>query len=125
MPGVNLASIAETTEGTNAFSYPQLGNTDFSDDVTAVVDWFGPVNFFETDGQFEAFGITPVFGKTSSATSAESLYLGKLITEIPAVAAQANPESYISSGAPLTAMSPPSKPSTLLRSSSKRLAKTR
>jgi len=66
----------------------------------AVVDWFGPVNFLEMDAQFEASGITPAFGKTSSATSAESAYLGKLITEIPAVAVQANPESYISSDDP-------------------------
>jgi len=98
--GGNLASVAGTAGGTDTLYDPRLGNTDVSDDVTAVVDWFGPVNFLEMDAQFEASGITPAFGKTSSATSAESVYLGKLITEIPAVVAQANPESYISSDDP-------------------------
>jgi len=98
--GGNLASVAGTTGGTNALYDPALGNLDVSDRVTAVVDWFGPVNFLLMDEQFEASGISPAFGKTSVATSAESVYLGRLITEIPEVAAQANPETYISSDDP-------------------------
>lgn len=98
--GGNLAAIAGTTGGTNILYDTKSGNSEVSDVVAAVVDWFGPINFLEMDAQFEASGITPAFGKTSSATSAESVYLGKLITEIPEIVAQANPETYITSDDP-------------------------
>lgn len=94
--GGNLASIAGTTGGTEDLYDPALGFADVSDRVNVVIDWFGPVNFLLMDAQFEASGITPLFGKTSVATSAESMYLGNLITDIPETVAKANPATYIS-----------------------------
>jgi acetyl esterase/lipase len=40
--GGNLASLAGTTGGTNNCYDTALGNANVSDNVTAVVDWFGP-----------------------------------------------------------------------------------
>lgn len=98
--GGNLASIAGTTGGTNDLYDTSLGYSDVSDDVNAVVDWFGPINFLEMDSQFQASGITPKFGKTSSETSPESAYIGKLITEAKDIVAKANPETYITKDDP-------------------------
>ena len=93
--GGNLASIAGTTGGTDDLYDQNLGYTDISDDVTAVIDWFGPINFLTMDEQFEASGVARSTGATSTATSPESAYLGSLITDVPDLVAQANPETYI------------------------------
>lgn len=99
--GGNLASIAGTTGGTDVLYDVSLGYAQVSDKVTAVVDWFGPLSFLEMDSQFEASGITPAMGKTSSATSPETQYIGKLITEVPDLVAKANPATYISADDPV------------------------
>lgn len=98
--GGNLASIAGTTGGTNDLYDASLGYENVSDKVTAVVDWFGPINFLQMDEQFEASGIQPRFGKTSSESSPESAYIGKLITEASETVAKANPETYITKDDP-------------------------
>ncbi|SKB36491.1 Acetyl esterase/lipase [Acetoanaerobium noterae] len=98
--GGNLASIAGTTGGTDELYDPSLGYENISDDVTAVVDWFGPINFLEMDSQFEESGITPKFGKTSSDSSPESAYIGNLITNAKDIVAKSNPETYISKDDP-------------------------
>lgn len=68
--------------------------------MTAVVDWFGPLSFLEMDEQFAKSGITPLMGKTSSANSAESKYIGKLLTDAPDLVAKANPNTYITKDDP-------------------------
>ncbi|ANY70979.1 alpha/beta hydrolase [Paenibacillus sp. BIHB 4019] len=98
--GGNLASLAGTTSGTNELYDDSLGYPDVSDKLTAVVDWFGPINFLKFDEQFDESGITPMMGQTSSANSAESKYIGQLITEAPDLVAAANPETYITADDP-------------------------
>jgi len=98
--GGNLAAIAGTTGGTDELYDPLLGMTDVSDKITAVVDWFGPLDFLKMDEQFEASGINPAFGKTSAATSPESAYIGQLITEVPEKTALADPSHYVSADDP-------------------------
>lgn len=98
--GGNLASIAGTTGGTDTLYDPSLGYANISDDVIAVVDWFGPIDFLKMDEQFEASGVARSTGTTSTASSPESAYLGSLITDVPNLVAQANPETYITEDDP-------------------------
>jgi len=56
--GGNLAALADnTTDGTNNCYDTSLGNANVSDNVTAVVDWYGPINFCVMDKQFKESGI--------------------------------------------------------------------
>ena len=100
--GGNLVSLAGTTGGTNDLYDTSLGNADVSDDVTAVVDWFGPIYFSRMDDQFAALGSSPAMGATNSANSPESAYLGKTIgtDEAEPLVKQASPETYITSDDP-------------------------
>ena len=98
--GGNLAAIAGTTSGTDELYDPALGMTEVSDQLTAVVDWFGPLDFLKMDEQFKASGTTPAFGTTSAASSPESAYIGQLITEVPEKTALADPSHYISADDP-------------------------
>ena len=100
--GGNLVSLAGTTAGTNELYDTSLGNADVSDDVAAVVDWFGPINFPTMDAEFTALGTTGVMGSTSAASSPESAYIGKTIgtTEAEPIVKQASPATYISSDDP-------------------------
>jgi len=93
--GGNLASMVGTTASVDSLNGENTENLEYSSEVQAVVDWFGPLDFLMMDEQFEASGITPVFGKTSSETSPESQYIGQLITNDPELTQSANPNTYI------------------------------
>ncbi|MBN1260318.1 MAG: alpha/beta hydrolase [Anaerolineae bacterium] len=93
--GGNLAAMVGTTSNVNSLNDDNLENLQYSSAVQAVVDWFGPLDFLAMDAQFEASGITPAMGATSSAMSLESQYIGQLITEDPELTQQANPRMYI------------------------------
>ncbi len=94
--GGNLSALVVTTGEEKELQDDSLGNSDQSDKVQAVVDWFGPIYFSKMDSEFSALGITPV-GKTSTSTSPESEYLGKTVgsKEAEALVIKASPQSYI------------------------------
>lgn len=96
--GGNLASLAGTSGNVKELEDLTLGNTDFSSNVQAVVDWFGPINFLEMDKQFIESGK----GKANhnEVNSPESKVLGKALSEIPEIVVKANPETYISKDTP-------------------------
>jgi len=94
--GGNLASMVGTTSAVDTLNGDNTENLEYSTEVQAVVDWFGPLDFLKMDEQFEESGITPVFGKTSSESSPESSYIGELITNNPELTQSANPSTYIS-----------------------------
>jgi len=101
--GGNLASLAGTTGGTNTCYDASLGNENVSDKVTAVVDWFGPINFYVMDEQNQASGIyEKVEGVLTHSTedSFSSRYLGQNISQIPDLCKQADPTSYLTSDCP-------------------------
>lgn len=98
--GGNLATLAGTSSDDSYLNGDNTENMEYSSSVNAVVDWFGPMNFLLMDEQFEAEGITPKFGKTSSDTSPESKYIGGNITENVEQTEKANPENYITSDDP-------------------------
>lgn len=96
--GGNLVSLAGTSGGVEALSDPALGNAGVSDEVQAVVDWFGPINFATMDEQFTASGTGPA--NHNAADSPESKVLGGALETVPAEVKAANPETYISAEDP-------------------------
>jgi len=91
--GGNLAAMLGVTGQTPEFDDPTLGNLDFSSEVQAVVDWFGPVDFLTMDQQLDQNGFGP--GDHSESSSPESRYMGAPIQEIPEKVKLANPTTYI------------------------------
>jgi acetyl esterase/lipase len=100
--GGNLVSLAGTTGGTNELYDASLGNEDVSDDVLAVVDWFGPIHFSTMDAEFAALNTSGVMGATNAPSSPESAYLGETIgtEEAEPLVQQASPQTYISADDP-------------------------
>lgn len=98
--GGHLAAMMGVTSHLNVFDNPQLGNSDQSSSVQAVVDWFGPINFLTMDSEFEELDVEPKYGKTCGPQSPESQYIGRCITEVPDMVAKSNPETYIDASNP-------------------------
>jgi acetyl esterase/lipase len=100
--GGNLVSLAGTTAGTADLYDASLGFEGVSDDVTAVVDWFGPIWFSTMDAEFAALQLTPAMGSTSSSGSPESAYLGQTVgtAEAEPLVAQASPQTYVTADDP-------------------------
>jgi acetyl esterase/lipase len=100
--GGNLVSLAGTTAGTNDLYDVSLGNETISDDVLAVVDWFGPIYFSTMDAEFTALGSSGIMGATNSSSSPESAYLGETIGSAQAetLVKQASPQTYITKDDP-------------------------
>ena len=101
--GGNLAALAGTTGGTNNCYDISLGNTNVSDNVTAVVDWYGPINFCVMDKQFKESSIREkVQGVQIYNTEGSfiSKYLGQNISKVPELCKQADPTTYITSECP-------------------------
>ena len=101
--GGNLAALAGTTGGTNKCYDTSLGNANVSDNVTAVVDWYGPTNFCVIDKQFKESGIreqiqgVQIYGTEGSFLSK---YLGQNISTVPDLCKQSDPTTYITSKCP-------------------------
>jgi acetyl esterase/lipase len=101
--GRNLASLAGTTGGTNNCYDTSLGNANVLDNVTAVVDWFGPTNFCVMNKQFTESGIREqVEGVQIYNTKYffPSQYLGQNISKVPYLCKQADSTTYITSKCP-------------------------
>src|SRR5208337_4652143 len=101
--GGNLAALAGTTGGTNYCYDMSLGNANVSDNVTAVVDWFGPTNFCVMDKQFKESGIREKIQAVqiyNTDGSFLSRYLGQNISKVPDLCKQADPTTYITSKCP-------------------------
>jgi len=97
--GGNLAAMLGTTGQTREFDNPALGNIDQSSSVQAVVDWFGPVDFYEMDAQLAASGFSREEFH-SGEQSPETRYLGATVREVPELAQKANPATYIHPNVP-------------------------
>lgn len=106
--GGHLAALAGTT-GEGILEDFELGFADFSSDVKAVVDGYGPTDFLQMD----AYSNTEVAAsddpesnrlgrpKNHEATdSPESQLLGAPILSVPHLVREANPITYIKTGLP-------------------------
>lgn len=91
--GGTLSALVGATADVPELSDPSLGNEDQSERVQAVVDWCGPMNLLTMDEQYRESGVKGF--PTNIPTSYGSKYLGRLVTEVPELAKQADPETYI------------------------------
>jgi acetyl esterase/lipase len=96
--GGHLAAMIGTSSGIKDLEDFSQGNKEFSSEVQAVVDWFGPINFNTMDAQFKISNK----GKTDhdNSDSPESLYIGKKITEAHDLVKKTNPATYITKNDP-------------------------
>ena len=94
--GGNLAAMIGVTGKTRDFDNPLLGNIEFSSEVQAAIDWFGPMDFLSMDDQLIANGFG--HGDRNEQNSPETRYLGRPIKEIPEKVKLANPATDIHPG---------------------------
>ena len=99
--GGYLSNMLGISAGIPALEDLSLGNPDQPCNVQAVVAWYAPANFLKMDDHLAASGLLALPGfRHNEANSPESLLMGQQITEIPEKVKEANPETYIRSGAP-------------------------
>jgi acetyl esterase/lipase len=97
--GAHLSALVGTSTGVPALEDLSMGSPEFSSQVTAVVDWYGPTeNFLRMDEELRESGLG--IPDHSMAHSPESHLLGRPITEIPDQVVFASPMTYITSKAP-------------------------
>lgn len=99
--GGHLVAVLGTSGGVAALEGSAIGNAAYSSRVRAVADWFGPTDFSQMDAQLAAVGCHPpgtiVYGLPNSQTSE---LLGAPIGTVPALVAQANPITHVTSDDP-------------------------
>ena len=95
--GGNLAAMLGSTANKKNFYNKKLGNQEVSDQVQAVVNWYGPIYFADMDAQFRALNIDGAY-KVNTKDSPESRYLGALVGSKKAApkVKVASPQSHIS-----------------------------
>jgi acetyl esterase/lipase len=92
--GGNLAALAGTAGDSDALRGPDPANADQPDTVQAVVDWFGPISFLQTDDDFRKAG----FDRPSALDHRSFLseYLGAPLDEVPGKVEASDPITYLS-----------------------------
>ena len=91
--GANFAAMICLTDRVAELEDLSLGNPEYSCNVQAAVDWFGPTDFLKMDAQLEENGFGP--GDHGEADSPESRYLGAKISDVPLKVELANPMTYV------------------------------
>jgi|GEM_PF-284902 len=85
--GGNLAALVGTSGNVKELEDLSMGNPDQSSNVSAVVDWYGPINFL-------------TMGDIQRLERVGNKMIGKTSTEAPELYLAASPETYISPGNP-------------------------
>lgn len=88
--GAHLAVLAAVSGGVKELDDPDMGNGDFSSEVQAVVDLYGPVDLTIGD----------VAGNEDPSLTMSALFLGKPLSQVPELVRLANPCSHIKDGIP-------------------------
>jgi len=97
--GAHLAALLGTSAGEAAFDDPGLGNRGVSSAVSAVIDWYGPVDLVTADAQLAANpACAGVLRAPDEPDPASSQLLGAPPAEVPELAATANPITYLVPG---------------------------
>jgi acetyl esterase/lipase len=97
--GGNLAALAGTSGDAGALRGPDPANAGYPDAVQAVVDWFGPISFLQTDADFLKAGFDGQ-PRAMDARSFMSEYLGARLDEVPGRVRASDPITYLSPGDP-------------------------
>ncbi len=101
--GANLAVMIGILGNTDFLDGDVVDNIEFSSSVNAVIDWFGPLDFYNMDNDFEKLGVTeadrsgPLGGLTSRDDSPESKYIGQNVGIDEKFTQNSNPISYLTS----------------------------
>jgi len=95
--GGHLAALAGTSVGVRELEDLKLGYSDFPSGVSAVIDWYGPVDFLKLDEHHKVLGQASYHNDPNSP---ESLLLGGQINRVPEICKMASPLTYISSDCP-------------------------
>jgi acetyl esterase/lipase len=96
--GGNLAALAGTSGDSDALRGPGPENAGQTDEVQAVVDWFGPISFLRTDDDFRTAGIK--HSSEEGPGSFLSRYLGAPLEQVPGEVRAADPITYLTPGDP-------------------------
>jgi acetyl esterase/lipase len=91
--GAHLCALLGTSANVAKLEDLSMGNAQFSSEVQAVVDWFGPVDFLKMDEALAARGRK--VPDHNLPDSPESILLGKAISEAPELVQFANPLTYL------------------------------
>ena len=96
--GGNLAALAGAAGDSDALRGPDPANADQPETVQAVVDWFGPISFLQTDRDFQAAG----FDRPSALDGRSFLseYLGAPLDEVPGKVKASDPITYLTPADP-------------------------
>jgi acetyl esterase/lipase len=97
--GGQLAALIGTSGDVKSLENLELGYPDESSRVEAVVDWFGPTNFLKMDEQLKESALKSAFDN-SGPNSPGSQLMGKNIADFPSLAAEADPDTYVSADDP-------------------------
>ena len=90
-------ALLGTSCGDSQLEGADLGNPGQSSCVQAVVDFYGPIDFLQMDGEFGGTGCPATHNR---ANSAESQFIGGLLQQNKELVGQANPITYVSSNDP-------------------------
>ncbi|MDD3243605.1 MAG: alpha/beta hydrolase [Eubacteriales bacterium] len=98
--GGHLASLAAVTAHVAELDDPTLGWPGVDSSVSAVVDWFGPIDLSTMDKQFAQSGVNSLLMPWSAIHSPASFLLGEAPPYCPEKVRTANPESFVDASCP-------------------------
>ena len=96
--GAYIANMTALTPEVAELDGDVVDNAEYSSGVNALISWFAPLDFYNTDAEFESLGVTADqrgMGLTSTDTSAESKFIGQNVGLDEAYTQTTNPENYV------------------------------
>lgn len=88
--GAHLASLAAVSHGIKELDDPAMGNADYSSEIQAVVDLYGPVDL----------RIGDVEGDEDPSSTLYAMFLGRPVSEAPELVYLSNPCNYADRNSP-------------------------
>lgn len=98
--GGHLVSLAAVTAGIGALDDPAMGYAGVDCGVSAVVDWFGPIDFSTADDQFAQSGVPNALFPWNGIHAPAAFLLGDAVPFCPEKVRLANPETFLHAGCP-------------------------
>ena len=97
--GAHLACLAGLSSRIGRLDELSFGNSAYSSEVQAVVDWCGPINLWTINSQNKENGYEGIFDK-NDPDLVFNLYMGDDIRKMKQRVDMANPETYIAKNSP-------------------------
>lgn len=98
--GGHLAALAAVTATNGELDDPAMGGEGVDCGVSAVVDWFGPIDFSTADEQFAQSGIRNALFPWNAVHAPAAFLLGEAVPYCPDRVRLANPETFVHPGCP-------------------------